>query len=437
MNNTRDFLPTIITKSATDFYVPLSKGHRARRDLFAIYWAYYRGHHRKPIKVKAGQADDNVIINWSKKVVNTGVSFLFGKPVTFEIADDATRSPAEEWLDSIWSNDPKTGFSAQVFLEKLAQNGAVSGTAFVKLHAPDDAHELPYMRAIDPAIADIITAADDVDTVLAYHLVWRSGDEWKRQRIERDGMIWRIFEEVHTRADVWRVDDEIAWEYDFPPVFHCQNLALANSQWGLSDLEDADLNDAINFVTSNMNRIIRYHAHPKTIGTGFAANQLQTTAVDQFWAIPASDAKVANLEMQSELSSSRQHRADLEEAYHQVTDVPRLDPAQVNLGALSGFALKILYGPLLSKTNRKRGTYGALLQQINRALLVLGGYDDDVVTNVWPDPLPSNTMEQAQLFATLATATGGNTQAAAKVAGYNRDEVAELGQGDFFMDVEQ
>ena len=437
MTSTRDFLPGLMTKRQGDPYVPLSKEHKARRGLFALYWAYYRGHHRKTIKVKASQADDNVTLNWSKKIVDAGVAFLFGKLVSFEIDGEPDRTKAEQYLDTVWANDPRTGFNAPVFLKQLSQNGAVDGTAFVKLHPPDDWHELPYMRAIDPAIVDIITDHDDVEIVNAYHLVWKSGDDWKRQRIERDGIIWRIVDEIYTRGDKWRIEDEMAWEYDFPPLFHCQNLILANSQWGISDLEDADVNDAVNFAASNINRIIRFHAHPKTIGTGFAANQLQTTAVDQFWAIPSPEAKVFNLEMATDLASSRQHKTDLEEALHQIAGVPRLDPERVNLGALSGFALQILYGPLLAKTDDKRGTYGGMLQQINRALLVLGGYEDEIVNNVWQSPLPGNAVEKAQLFATLAGATGGNTQAAAKVAGYSRDEVDALGQGDFFVGVEQ
>ena len=437
MISTRDFLPALMTKSTTGTYIPLSAEHRKRRELFDIYWRYYRGHHRKTIKVKTGQADDNVTLNWSKKIVNAGVGFLFGKPVTFEISDDNVRSEAEKYLDGIWANDPKTGFNAPVFLKQLAQNGAVAGTAFVRLHEPNDNHDKPYLRAIDPAIVDIIADPNDVETVIAYHLVWKPGkdEDWQRQRIERDGVIWRIFEETYQRD--WSVYNELAWEYDFPPVFHCQNLILANSQWGISDLEDADLNDAVNFTASNINRIIRFHAHPKTIGTGFSASQLQTTDVDQFWAIPSADARIANLEMESDLASSRAHKQDLTEAFHNVTDVPRLDPERINIGALSGFALKILYGPLLTKTEDKRGTYGGMLQQINRALLVLGGYDDEIVANVWQDPLPGNALEQAQLFSTLAGATGGNTNAAAKIAGYSRDEVEALGQGDFFVGVEQ
>lgn len=425
--NLRDFLPSFSQKPAAAPLAPLTTEHRDRAKLFDLYWHYYRGQHRPTLKVKAGQPDDNVTLNWSKKVVNTGTAFLFGKPVVFEIDGGKERNPAEQYLDDVWQDDPATGFVQSVFLKSLAQNGGVCGTAFVRLYPAVEGGK-PRLVNLDPAIVDVVTNPDDITDVTAYHLVWQSADKrWKRHRIERtEAGQWEIAEELYEAENRWElVDNPTPWLYDFAPIFHCQNLILANSIWGMSDLEDADLNDAINFAGSNINRILRFHAHPRTIGTGFNANQLQTTAVDQFWAIPAAEAKVFNLEMGSDLASSRQHKADLEEAYHQVTDIPRLDPAQVNLGALSGFALKILYGPLLTKTEDKRGTYGGMLQRINRALLILGGFGDLTVENKWQSPLPSATQERAQEAATLAGA-GANLRAALEVAGYTAEEADQL-----------
>lgn len=437
MISTRQFIPALATSRNALMVSPLTEEHRRRKELFDRYWSYYRGHHRKTLIVRPGQADDNVTINWSKKIVDQGVAFLFGKPVTFEISDDDNRSPAEQYLDGIWADDPQTGFVRSVFLKQLGQNGAVTGTPVIRLHEPDEWHEKPYMRAIDPAILHIEADPDDVDTVTAYHLLWQSGEAWKRQRIERDGAVWIIRDELWRAGQQWETIDEMAWEYDFAPVFHSQNLILANSQYGISDLEDADLNDAINFVAGNIGRILRFQAHPKTIGTGFQANALQTTAVDQFWTIPSEGASVFNLEMQSDLGSSRAHKADLEEGYHQLSGIPRLDPASVNLGALSGFALRILYGPLLNKTEDKRGTYGGLLARVNRALLVLGGFEDKPVRTVWQSPLPVSALEQVEIFERLAATTGGNIAAAARLAGYDRDAVELLSQTDFFTGITQ
>jgi FAD/FMN-containing dehydrogenase len=248
---------------------------------------------------------------------------------------------------------------------------------------------------------DIVTHVDDIDDVRGYQAIWPSGDAWKRHRFDvQENGEWVITEEVH-RAGVagWQIELETRWPYPFAPVVHCQNLPVPNDVWGMSDLEEADINDAINFTASNIARILKFHAHPKTIGTGFAFNQLQQTAVDEFWAIPSADAKVFNLEMQSELAAAYTYLAELKQLYSKVTGVPDLDPAQVNVGALSGFALRILYGDLLEATNTKRNTYGALLSEVNARVLAVGGmaeYGTMDVRNVWPDPLPNNGIEQAQ-----------------------------------------
>lgn len=381
-------------------YSPYSNRHKARRDLMAAYWNYYRGKHRKSLKVEPGEADDNVVLNMSKRIVNKGVQFLFGKAVDFELdGDDDTQTPLEAYLDAAWGTDEQK----HTILQSIALNGGVTGQAVVRLYAPAAPGDLPRIVNIDPAMLDEITSADDVDHVLAYHLIWRSGDMWKRHRIdEQEDGTWFITVEVQRTGDArWiEIADESApWPWPFAPIVTAQNLPIPNSFWGMSDLEDADINDSINFTASNINRILRFHAHPKTIGTGFPANQLQNTAVDSFWTIPATDAKVFNLEMQSDLASAYNYLAMLKGMYAKISGVPELDPAQVNVGALSGFALRILYGDLLETTQTKRNTYGALLAEVNKRVLALGNqaeYDSIAIRNVWPDPLPGSGLEEAQ-----------------------------------------
>ena len=83
-----------------------------------------------------------------------------------------------------------------------------------------------------------------------------------------------------------------------------QSLPDRAGYYGDPDLVRPELNDALNFVASNTMRIIKHHGHPKTIGTGMRASEVQETAVDGFWSVPNPDAKIANLEMQSDLGSS-------------------------------------------------------------------------------------------------------------------------------------
>lgn len=387
------FGQTSITDGGT---TPRTQAHNQRAALFARYWDYYQGRHRKPLVVKGGQADDNVILNYSRRVVDKGISFLFGGDVTFEIDANDGRTPPEEYLDACWGMQEQK----RRRLLDVALNGGVTGTAFVRIYEAA-AGSLPRIVAVDPSLMDVITSPDDIDDIRAYHMLWRAGDTWKRHRIDvQENGAWFITEEEQTRGGQWQVTNETPWPYTFAPVFMAQNLPHPNDIWGISDLTEADINDAINWTASNINRILRFHAHPKTIGTGFAAEKLKNTSIDQFWAIDDPAAKVYNLEMQSDLASGYQMLTALKETYAKVTGVPDLAPDKVNVGALSGFALRILYGDLLEKTNVKRVTYGAMLSDINSALLEMGGFGQEVQVNtIWEDPLPSSVQEQIQALA--------------------------------------
>lgn len=408
----------------------LTQEHRERQKLFSLYWQYYRGQHRKYLKNPDGtDADDNVIVNLSRKVVDSSVDFLFGKDISFEVdGDEGSRSKEEEALATAWRDKPFQQFTKMDFLQGVAQNGGIFGTPFIRMHPLEDGNI--RLVNLDPSLVDVVTDPNDKDRVDAYHIIWQVKKDWMRDRIWRlENGQWGIARQKFSgQQNGWmNTAEPVMWEYRWAPVFHCQNLKNTKGFWGLSDLEDADLNDAINFITSNTNRIIKYHAHPKTIGLGISAMQVESTAVDGFWAIPgAEEASVFNLEMSgNSLSNSRDQIADLKSAFHQVTGTPDLDPARVQVGALSGFALRILYGPLLSKTNSKRLRYGGMLARLNSAILELNGFDAGTeVSTSWQDPLPVHKIEQAQVYNTLVGG-GADRLGAAIVAGYSREE-AEL-----------
>jgi hypothetical protein len=376
-----------------DVLSPHSKVHRDRAALMGRLWNYYRGRHVKPLKVRPDQADDNVILNYSRRVVDKGLSFLFGPGVAFEMDGTDETTPAEEWLAQAWGTPEQKNRT----LLDLGLNGGVTGTTFLRIYPAQKAGDLPRLAVIDPALMDVIYNENDMDDIRAYVMMWRAGDLWRRHYIalQENGQ-WVISEQDYERNQ-WVLKAETVWPYTCAPVYMAQNLPHPNEVWGVSDLEEADINDAINWTASNINRILRFHAHPKTIGTGFKPDKLQNTSIDQFWAIDDPNAKVYTLEMHSDLSSAYMMLQALKETYAKVTGVPSLDPDKVNVGALSGFALRILYGDLLEKTNVKRITYGALLSDVNAALLEMGGYGAGLRVNcVWSDPLPVSTTEEVQ-----------------------------------------
>ena len=129
----------------------------ARVEAISAAWDSYFGRFPKPLKVRAGQADDNVSVNYCRAVVDKGVSFLFGQDVRFEL-DETEQTAEEEWLQECWQAN-----RGMVTLQKLALSGAIAGHAFAKV-VP--ARPLPRVVVLDPASVRVHWDPEDLDTVV-------------------------------------------------------------------------------------------------------------------------------------------------------------------------------------------------------------------------------------------------------------------------------
>jgi hypothetical protein len=422
----------ILTEANTDDIA------RARRIRNA--WLAYQGDTKKPLVVAPGQADDNVCVNLARLAVDTSAFYLFGRDLAFEIADTAedttgvddtgeseptadVETPADVYLENVWADNKQ-----QTFLLKVGLNGAVCGHAFIKIVEPRNGQQYPRLVNLDPACMRVEWMPDDIDCVCRYVYTYNAIDPRSRRPMnyrqttasDPSGTRWTITdEESRPDSNQWRIVAESVWPYPWPPIVDCQNLPAPNEYWGISDLEDdvQELGNAVNFVLSNTNRIIRFHAHPKTWGKGFQATDLKT-GPDQVTILPNKDAELANLEMQSDLASSIAYYERIKAAFHETTQVPEVTTGKFdNIGQLSGLALQILYGPLLQRTQVKRRLYGDLLEELNRRLLEFGGFGaSNQVETHWPEIVPSDPKAEAEtLTAQMAMGILSKTTAAQKV----------------------
>jgi hypothetical protein len=94
-------------------------------------------------------------------------------------------------------------------------------------------------------------------------------------------------------------------------------------------------------------------------------------------------------------------------------------------GVLTNFAMKVLYRDFLDKLGTKRMLYGDAYTELNRRLLILGGYEGEECTIQWPDPLPVN--EQEETTALQADMNMGlvSTQTAQEIRGYDPEKEEE------------
>lgn len=390
-----------------DDYVRLTEYQKA--------WDSYYGRVDKPLKVEKGQTDDNIVVTFAQFIVDKGVSFLFGKKIQFEIdlpvegdSTDLTKkrekTPAEIWLEKAWKKN-KQG----ALLQKVGVMGGVCGQVFVKVN---DTKPYPRLSLIDPAYVTVYYSPDDIDDIYKYIICYPAIDGDDRaitveQTIERENTedntsFWVITDLKRDTALGMIIEgpNVIDWPYEISPIQTTQNLPAVNF-WGISDIEETLLNTnkAINFVLSNMSRILKYHAHPKTWGKGFNADQIQI-AVDETLVIESLDGSLANLEMQGDLSSSLEFYRELKKILHEVSRVPEIATGRIEgMGDISGVALQVMYQTLIEKTESKRELYGDLLANLSQIMLLLGGHGEQEVSIVWPKLLPVDALLERQALA--------------------------------------
>ena len=378
------------------------EAQKARLEAYKRNWNYYHGVQKRPLSVGTQQPDDNVVINFARLVVDKGVSFLFGKELEFELQEGEV-TPEEEYLEKVWQRNRK-----MTWLTKFGTSGGIYGDPMLKIVPDGMGPGIARLVILEPEIVTLLSDPEDIERIVRYRLEWVSEDQDGKalhyrqdiQLVDDNGGVerWDVVNRVAKGNGIYVPDpnrkDE-RWPYAWPPILHTQNLPCPGTIYGQADIDEVALQDAINYLASKMQKIIRYHAHPKTIGRGFKATDMQH-GEDDLTILPSKDSDISNLEMRSDLSGSMQFMDRLISWLLATARIPRLDPAVVSVGALSGFALKVLYGDLLEKTEVKRRTYGDLLVELNRRLCDLGGFGaEHYVTIHWQDPLPED--EQAEM----------------------------------------
>jgi hypothetical protein len=375
---------------------------RARLERYRKGWQAYFGEHPEPLKVKPDQPNDNVVVNFARLVVDKGVAFLFGQEPVFELDDASTeRTPEEVHLDDVWRYNRK-----MQTLQKLAINGAVCGHAFIKIVLPKPGEPHPRFIILSPEYVSVVTDPDDIDYVWRYVIQYPARDKDGkrlviRQVVERqDSGAWLIRDEVSRGDQAFKMEREAFWPWLWAPVLDCQNLPSPNEYYGISDIE-ADmlkLNASANFTLSNLQRIIRFHGHPRTWGKGFTKKELEVS-VDGTIILPSTTAELHTLDPASDLSSSIEFYKRIKEAIHETTRIPEVAVGKLeSTNGLSGVALQILYQPLVEKVEAKRLTYGEMLIEVNRRLLEMAGYGEENYCKIhWAELLPKNNLEERQV----------------------------------------
>lgn len=378
---------------------------RARIERLRKAQAAYAGNYPKVIKAGGkDKPDDNVLPNLAKFIVDKSASFLFGAGLTFDVNDDS-ESEADQFLQHTIKRN-----RGAAWFKRLAISGGINGQVFVKIMPPDTARGELYPRwAIqDPETVTVTWDPEDFESVRRYKIEFNTTDEAdkpivRKQIIEPDvsRTKWTITDykaKVTTllgarMQEQWELISITDWPFPWAPIVTCQNMATADTFWGASDLEPDILHmiNRIQYVLSNATRLNRIHGHPKQVGSGFRAAELNVGS-DEMTLLPPG-AKIDLLEAHGDMEGALKLYQALNDILFMVSRIPQVSMGKIEqLGAIAGVTLKILYAPLMELTKDKRGTYEPLLIELAERTLELGGKAGEV-TIEWKDPQPVNDVE--------------------------------------------
>ena len=362
---------------------------------------YYDGNQDKTLMVEVDQPDDNITINMVRVSIDRMVAFLFRTMPRLEIEPhEQAESDTEVWLRRAWDTN-----GGVIFLQDVALNGAFSGHCYVRVLAPEAQDEYPGLINIDPTQVATYWRADDIRKVIWHEVHWtveegRMEVQYIQDFVNR-GAYWDIVLYKKVGSTSFVVVEQSLWPYKYGPIIHWKHLLNPNKFYGKSEGQHLAMQDTINLVASETARIQRNHAAPKTIGTGFEADTVVTEgSVENLYIIPSADAKIYNLEMESNQSLSLELLSLLRDSYLAESSTTLLRGEIADFQRVTNAGIRTFFIDMLSKNATLIQHYGRGVQEISRIMGLLV-FKKDVTTPVviFSDPLPTDESESVNVLA--------------------------------------
>ena len=408
-----------------ELFSGLGLSEQRRLNEISEYWDFYLGDQWRVVRE---EGESLITFNYSKAIVDKSVSFLFGKGFRIQPHKEVAQE-LKPLLDEVWEYNKK-----DILGVEIGQMGAITGDCFIKVSWEDpevDDNGMLYEEEYpDGKVRINVLPTSSVFPVYSSHdkdKMVSCTIQYAILEMGIDGKpVARMYKEVVTRDTIsYYIDNELVEE--IPNILReinivqIKNIPLAGESRGQSDLKSIiPLQKELNAKVTDVSDIINYHSAPITIIQGAKSKNLEKGAKKVWGGLPK-DAKVYNLELNSDLNASNNFISTIKTAIHELSNTP-----EDSLGGKSavsnttGVALQIKYAPLLEKTWLKRQTYGGGIKDVCRLvikLLRVKGSDEERkllndlmatsegikkvfdITVTFPDPLPKDEMVQLQIIA--------------------------------------
>lgn len=381
---------------------------KKRMEEIDLRWEWYEGNHPDTLRVEAGEKNDNIKLGLIERGVDKAVDFV-RVPKWYELPGGITRSTDAEGVVSEERTVEQDALD--VLYERYAPDlpdllltGWTSGHSFMKLHWEDvEGVTIPAMSLIDPRIMTVYwqNGRSSKPKPVWYRMQWTDGRSAWRQDIVpgamvgNEGATWVIIDYMQQAGGRWEEQARDIWGFPFSPIVDVPHKRVPYQFYGKPGITKMlmNLNNSINFVNSNTGRIIKFHAHPRTIGVGVDAADVEATSIDGFFTTPAGT-NVFNLEMQSDLLSSMAFDENLRRELYSEMRVVDTASIKDKLGQLTNFGLRQLFNDQIEMTEEHRRDYGAAMGEALRRMLWMAGYEfKSPPVATWPEILPTNRIE--------------------------------------------
>jgi hypothetical protein len=342
--------------------------------------------------------------------VQAMVDFMFGKPLTIrsQAADPALRVTIERVLEAVW-----TASGGIALLQDLALLGHVHGHADLALR-------------VDPRLERVAAEGEEAIVAAAAHLKIELIEPRRGVPIT-DPRDYRVLlgyvlrhgkggglEVIGPRSWVGLDHDRVAWEESLHlhggrvPVVHVQNIAQPFEYSGQGEVEALiPLQDELNTRLSDRANRVTLQSFRMYLAKGIRGFEHARVGPGQIWSTDNVDASVEEFGGDASSPSEEQHIREVREALDKISGIPPLASGvvQAKIGNLSSAnALRITLMAALSKTARKRVTYGGgiarmcelVLGCLHHAGVLATEERDRRVRLEWEDPLPQDDRERMQ-----------------------------------------
>ena len=372
--------------------------------------------------------------------INAAVDFLFGKPIGFVSRSPDGRKSAEieMILKAIFSVNGGIGF-----FQDMAVLGSVYGFVDCFVRPGDEILEQFISDSSKPlSLEEVLQLSQTIGLELVeapralpvldendyrkIRLYVQHFCQKKNEVTSRSTLLSRIFSAKRLTGDsrrvvtVTEITSDSGWQryenkelvaegqvpWGFLPVVHIQNMAQPFYYEGISDVEPLiPLQDELNTRLSDRANRITFQSFKMYLGKGIEGFEERPVSPGRMWYTDNTEASIDEFGGDSKTPSEDIHIAEIREALDKVSGVTPLAAGILKnrLGNLtSAVALRLTLMGMLSKTERKRFTYGdglkricwMVLEILDRAGVYQTSEIDRQVEIIFPSPLPENTLEK-------------------------------------------